>query len=87
MPHSQANDYRQRAAHLRTLAAQIEHTPSMTLHLHASVDTWYGPRPDLCASDLALAQQAARDAAVDLRNQAFRFDRRADELDADALRA
>jgi hypothetical protein len=82
MPHDQAAVYRRRAAHLRTLATQIESTPSMSLHLHAGVDTWYGPRPDACATDLALAQGAAREAIDDLRRQAFIFDRLADEYEA-----
>ena len=86
MSHHQAAVYRQRAAHLRTLASQLADTPSMSLHLHAGVDTWYGPRPDACAADLALAQQAARDAIDDLHTQAFAFDRLADELDAAAFR-
>jgi hypothetical protein len=87
MSHYQAAVYRQRAAHLRTLATKIENTPSMSLHLHAGVDTWYGPRPDACATDLAIAQHAAREAVDDLRTQAFTFDRRADELEAAAIRA
>ena len=87
MSHYQAAVYRQRAAHLRTLATKIENTPSMSLHLHAGVDTWYGPRPDACATDLALAQQAVRDAIDDLHTQAFAFDRRADELTAAGIRA
>lgn len=87
MSHYQAAVYRQRAAHLRALAAQMTSTPSMSLHLHAGVDTWYGPRPDACVTDLALAQQAVRNAADDLQAQAFAFDRRADEVDAAALLA
>ena len=87
MSHHQAAVYRRRAAHLRSLATQITHTPSMTLHLHAGVDTWYGPRPDACCSELALAQQAVRHAVDELHTQAAVFDRRADELTAAALRA
>ena len=87
MSHYQAAVYRQRAAHLRTLATQIDATPSMSLHLHAGVDTWYGPRPDSCMTDLVAAQRAVRDAADDLQRQAFTFERRADELEAAAIRA
>lgn len=86
MSHYQAAVYRQRAAHLRALAAQMMNTPSMSLHLHAGADTWYGPRPDACTTDLALAQQAVRDAADDLQRRAFGFERRADELEAAAAR-
>jgi len=87
MSYQQAAVYRRRAAHLLHLATQISTTPSMTLHLHAGVDTWYGPRADACASDLERAQQAVHDAVDDLRTQAFTFERRADELEAAALQA
>lgn len=59
----------------------------MTLHLHAGVDTWYGPRADTCTSELAAAQHAAHEAIDELRTQSFAFDRRADELEAAAIRA
>ena len=82
MPHRQAATYRQRAADFRTLAGEMTTTPSMSLHLHAGVDTWYGPRADACASELAGAQHAIREAADELRTRAFIFDRRAEELEA-----
>jgi hypothetical protein len=75
MPHRQAAAYRQRATHLRTLATEMANAPSMSLHLHASVDTWCGPRADVCATELASAQHAVRGAADDLRTRAFVFDR------------
>ena len=87
MSHHQAAAYRRRAVHLRSLATQLDTTPSMRLHLYAGVDTWYGPRADACASDLARAQQAVHHAVDELRTQAFTFDRRADELEAAAARA
>ncbi len=87
MPHDQAADYRRRATQLRMLAARLENTPSMSLHLHAGVDTWHGPRPDACVTDLALAQQAVRDAADELQVRAFAFDRLADDLETAAIRA
>lgn len=87
MSYEQAAVYRRRAAHLRSLATQLGTTPSLSLHLHAGVDTWYGPRAEACANDLALAQQAVRHAVDDLRTQAFAFDRRADELEAAAALA
>ena len=82
MPHHQAATFRQRAAHLRTLATEMTNTPSMSLHQHAGVDTWYGPRADACAAELARAQHAVREAADELRTRAFVFDRRAEELEA-----
>jgi hypothetical protein len=87
MPHHQAADYRRRATQLRTLAARLENTPSMSLHLHAGVDTWRGPRPDACVTDLAVAQRAVRDAADELQVRAFAFDRLADDLETAAIRA
>lgn len=87
MSHHEAAVYRQRATHLRNVAAQLSSTPSMTLHAHAGVDTWYGPRADACVAELAHAQQVARDAVDDLVDRAFRFERLAEELDAAALRA
>lgn len=59
----------------------------MSLHVHAGVDTWLGPRADACSCDLAAAQQAVRDAADDLDIRAHRFDRSADDLVAAAIRA
>lgn len=87
MSHHQAAAYRQRAAHLRALAHQIAETPSMSLHLHAGVDTWYGPRADACATELAGAQHTVREAVEELRTQSFIFDRRAEELEVAAYRA
>ena len=87
MPHHQAADYRRRATQLRTLAARLENTPSMSLHLHAGVDTWYGPRPDACLTELARARQAVRDAADELQVRAVAFDRLADDLETAAIRA
>jgi hypothetical protein len=87
MSHHQAAAYRRRAAHLRALANQITHTPSMSLHLHAGVDTWHGPRADACATELANAQHTVREAVDELHTQSFIFDRRAEELEAAAIRA
>ena len=87
MSHREAAVYRQRAAHLRALARQIADSPSMTLHLHAGVDTWYGPRADACTTELASAQHTVREAVDELHTQSFVFDRHAEELEAAALRA
>ena len=84
MSYQQAAVYRRRAAHLRRLATRLGATPSMSLHLHAGVDTWYGPRADACTSDLALAQQAVHHAVDELLTQAFAFDHHADQLEAGA---
>lgn len=87
MSHVQAANLRRRAAHLRTLASQMEHTPSMSLQSHATVDTWRGPGAQACTDDLAAAQRAVRLAIDDLADRAWRFDRTADELEAAAIRA
>ncbi|WP_040492248.1 hypothetical protein [Ilumatobacter nonamiensis] len=62
-------------------------SPSMSLHLHAGVDTWYGPRAEECTSELTRAQQAMHRAADELDDQACRYEAHADELVAVALRA
>jgi hypothetical protein len=87
MSHQQAAVYRQRAAHLRTLAAKLEHTPSMYLERDAGVDTWFGPRADACCQALAAAQRTARDAVDDLRTRAWHFDRTAEQLETAAVAA
>lgn len=87
MSHAQAALYRRRAAHLRTLAHQLTHTPSMFLQSHSTVDTWHGPRAEECNGDLAAAQRDVNVAIDDLTGRAWRFDRTADELEAAALRA
>lgn len=87
MSHDQAAVYRRRATHLRTLAHEMTHTPAMTLHTHATVDTWQGPCADACTNDLVAAQRAVHVAVDDLGDQAWRFDRHADDLEAAAFRA
>lgn len=62
-------------------------TPAMTLHLHAGVDTWHGPRPLACMTDLRSAQRAVEDAAADLHTEAGRFEATADSLEAAAFAA
>lgn len=87
MSHAQAAHYRRRAAHLRTLAYQMGHTPSMTLQTHATVDTWTGPCAQECTQNLETAQRAVHLAIDDLGDRAWRFDRHADDLEAAALQA
>ena len=87
MSHAQAAHYRRRAAHLRTLAYQMQHTPSMTLQTHATVDTWHGPCAQGCTQDLATAQRAVHLAIDDLGIRAWRFDRHADDLEGAAVHA
>jgi len=77
-----ANDLRRRARHLRRLADAIETSPVMRLDRHGDVDTWRGPRPDLCRATLARNQHQLHAAADDLREHAWRLDQQAEELDA-----
>jgi hypothetical protein len=77
-----ANDLRRRARHLRRLADAIEASPVMRLDRHGDVDTWRGPRPDLCRATLARNQHQLHAAADDLREHAWRLDQQAEELDA-----
>jgi len=87
MPHDQAAVARQRAGHLRALAAQMVTTPAMTLHVHAGVDTWHGPRADACTAQLLHAQQHVRQAADELDARALRLEDEAEALEAAANRA
>lgn len=80
MLQTEAAAYRRRATHLRSLAARLRATPSMTLHVHGGVGTWHGPRADECMADLGRAQQRMRDAADELVTRAFHLERDADEL-------
>jgi hypothetical protein len=77
-----ANDLRRRARHLRRLADAIETSPVMRLDRHGDVDTWRGPRPELCRATLARNQHQLHAAADDLREHAWRLDQQAEELDA-----
>jgi hypothetical protein len=79
---ARANQLRERARHLRHLAAAIEASPVMSLDRYGDVDTWRGPRSDLCRTTLAHNQHQLHGAAEDLREHAWRFDQRAEELEA-----
>ncbi len=78
---ARANDLRQRARHLRHLADAIETSPVMRLDRYGGVDTWRGPRPELCRATLARNQHQLHAAVDDLREHAWWFDRQAQELE------
>lgn len=82
---ARAAQLRERARHLRQLAADIEHLPVMGLEHHADDCTWRGPHPTLCRATLCSNQHQLHAAADDLRWRAYRFERQADELDALAI--
>jgi hypothetical protein len=77
-----ADRLRQRAHDLRRLAEAIEASPVMALDRLGGVETWRGPRPDLCRATLASNQHQLHAAADDLRWHAYRFEQRALELEA-----
>lgn len=81
-PTARAAQLRRRAHHLRALATAIESTPAMSLDVHAQDDAWCGQRPLLCRALLARSQHQLHAAADDLRSQAYRLDREADDLEA-----
>lgn len=85
MVHPEALAYRRRAGELRALARTMRTMQSMSLHLHAGVDTWYGPRAQACTDHLGRARQAVHDAADELEIRAIGFERLADELVAQAV--
>jgi hypothetical protein len=81
-PAARATQLRERAQHLRDLAASIEAMPAMRLDRHADDDTWRGPRPLLCRALLATNQHQLHGAADDLRRIALQFDQQAAEFEA-----
>jgi hypothetical protein len=69
------------------MAAQLDDTPLLTLHRWAGDDTWTSPRVAACRDQLAGDQARLRSAADDLRDHGWRFERRAEALDAAAALA
>jgi hypothetical protein len=82
-----ADRLRRRAVALRQLAGRIDRLTALSLYADAGADTWVGPSPTACSESLRARSLALRQAATDLRAEARRFDRIADEMAAlDALR-
>lgn len=54
----------------------------MRLDRHGDVDTWRGPRPDLCRVTLERNQHQLHAAADELREHAWRLDQQAEEREA-----
>ena len=54
----------------------------MRLDRYGDVDTWRGPRSDLCRATLATNQHQLHGAADDLRWHAYGLEQHADELEA-----
>ncbi len=79
-----AQRLRRRAIVLRTFAGHIDHLAVLTVHIEAGADTWVGPSPQACTDDLRTRAMQLRNEATGLRAEARRFDRIADELDAQA---
>jgi hypothetical protein len=79
-----AEQLRQRATQLRTVAAKIEGTPALDLHRRAGDDVWRGPTPLRCLNDLLLMRADLLRAGDDLRGAARQLDDRAEQLDAAA---
>ena len=73
------------ADELRALAARLEAAQAMTLHLDAGDATWRGPGPELCRRLLAGNQYQLRLAAEELRRRGGILDRRATEVEVEAL--
>jgi hypothetical protein len=79
--HPYSSVLRQRAVHLRELAAAIERSPVTALPDAADDDGWTSPRAELCERILRRNVHQLHAAADDLRETALRLRRRADELD------
>ena len=80
----QAVEYRRRAAELRRLADRLDDSPVLTLHQWAGPETWTSPRVEQCRDELALDQIRIRAAAEQLRSEAWRLQRRAEDLEVAA---
>ena len=83
----QAAECRRRAAELRTLAERLDDSPVLTLHRWAGPETWTSPRVEQCRAQLEVDQARIRDAADQLRSEAWRLERRAEDLEAAATLA
>jgi hypothetical protein len=81
----QAVEYRRRAAELRRLADRLDDSPVLTLHQWAGPETWTSPRVEQCRDQLTVDQAQIRVAADELRSEAWRLQRRAEDLEAAAL--
>ncbi len=79
--HPLSSVLRQRAAHLTDLAVSIERSLVTALTDVAEHTTWSGRRARLCQEMLEHNLQQLHQAADDLRETAFRFRQRAEELD------
>jgi hypothetical protein len=80
--HPYSSVLRQRAHHLRDIAASLERALVTVLDEAAGPETWATRRARLCEQMLAHNLHQLHQAADDLRDLAFRFRQRADELDA-----
>lgn len=78
----EAVEYRRRAAELRRLADRLDDSPVLTLHQWAGPETWTSPRVEQCRDQLTVDQAQIRDAADQLRSEAWRLQRRAEDLEA-----
>ena len=83
----QAAEYRRRAVELRRLADRLDDSPVLTLHQWAGPETWTSPRVEECRAQLAVDQAQIRNAADDLRTEAWRLERRAEDLERRAAAA
>lgn len=79
--HPYSSGLRQRAAHLRDLAASIERASVTVLGDAAEEVMWSTERADLCEVMLARNVQQLHQAAEELRYTAYRFSQRANEMD------
>jgi hypothetical protein len=73
---------RQRAAILRAFARQLTTTSALDLGRRAGTDTWIGPTPEACRTDLQRLRSDLLTAGADLHATARRFEQMAAELEA-----
>lgn len=78
---------RQRAAHLRLLAADLDGAPARSLGSSAGTDTWVSDAADAYRTRLVEFDVDLDDAARDLREQAIILERQAADREADLIAA
>jgi hypothetical protein len=77
-----ADEYRRKAAELRSLAGELEGSPVLRLHHGAGPETWSSAGVESCRSTLGEDQARLLHAVAELRYHASWYEHQADALDA-----
>ena len=79
-----AQRLRERALALEALAGRLHRLSVLSLHLAAGPSTWVGPSPQACLDDLRASRGRLQQQVEELVQEARRFNRIADDMDAAA---